>query len=115
MPTPSPAPHEIIEHFHHFIDNSAPGNQVVRAARDVEYHDRVVTITYSPAHVGATDAALLSVIPGRLAVILGVPIAFNDQKGAYIRSAVDLLVVVSEQGEVLDEISTEELHARAVP
>ncbi|GGO22096.1 hypothetical protein [Corynebacterium marinum] len=114
MPTPSPEPHEIVEHFHDFIENSRPGNQIVRAARDIEYHDRTVTITYSPAHVGATDEALLSVIPNRLAVILGTPIAFNDQKGTYIRSAVDLLTVLSEQGEVLDEISTEELHARAV-
>lgn len=114
MSTISPAPHEIIEHFPNFINNSATGNQVVRAARDIEYQDRTVTITYSPAHVGATDATLLNVAPNRLAITLGTPIAFNDQKGTYIRSAVDRLIVVSEQGEVLDEISTKELHARAV-
>ena len=104
---------EIIDVFSEFInERAASGVLFAQVVSDISYKDRIVSITFDPVGKGIDITLFNSINPfSNLAEFAGTPIAFNDNIGIRLRSAIDGVRTVLADGTPLGTMTTEEIYS----
>lgn len=108
-PAPAPTDDEVKQAFQAFIDERADsGVMYAKAVTGVTVADGVVTV-----HADMSPA-LLELSPfDNLAEFFGVPAAFDDDQGVWLRETVNRVDVVNADGSSLGSMTAEELNRQA--
>lgn len=110
-----PTDDEIVGVFQEFVsERSAAGVMLAQAVAGVRFSDSKVTVALDPARSGAQYWALLETSPfDNHAELFGVPAAFDDEAGVWLRQRVAKVEVVDIDGRPLGTLTTAELNRRA--
>jgi len=110
-----PTDDEIVAAFQEFIsERSGAGVMLAQSVADISFSDGKATVTLDPARSGAQYWALLETSPfDNHAELFGVPAAFDDEAGVWLRQRVARVEVVDVDGRPLGTLTTAELNRRA--
>jgi len=103
---------DVIAAFQGFInDRASAGVVIAKAATNVSFSNRVVTVTVDPSKVGLTLSDFQSINPfDNLAEFYGDPIMFDDETGTRLRPAIDSASVVLPDGTNMGSATTAQLY-----
>ncbi|MFT3715659.1 MAG: hypothetical protein QM774_06850 [Gordonia sp. (in: high G+C Gram-positive bacteria)] len=110
-----PSDDEIVDAFSRFASARAEaGVMVAKAISDVRFGDGRVTVVLDPAKSGAEYWALIETSAfDNLAELFGIPAAFDDEDGTWLRGRVSTVEVRDVDGRPLGTRTTAELNDKA--
>ncbi|WP_344716866.1 hypothetical protein [Gordonia defluvii] len=110
-----PTDEQIVSAFSRFATERAEaGVMVAKAVRDVHFGDGRVTVILDPARSGAEYWALIETSAfDNLAELFGIPAAFDDEDGIWLRGRVSIVEVQDVDGRPLGTRTTTELNDKA--
>lgn len=110
-----PTDDEILAAFQEFIaERSGARVMLAQSVADIRFSDGKLTVALDPARSGAQYWALLEASPfDNHAELFGVPAAFDDEAGVWLRQRVAQVEVVDVDGRPLGTLTTAELNRRA--
>ncbi|KUI17397.1 hypothetical protein AU191_08800 [Mycolicibacterium acapulense] len=103
---PAPTNAQVKEAFESFItERASSGVMLAQSVTDVSVSDGVVTVTLD------ADPVVLDLSPfDNQAELFGVPVAFNDDDGVWLRKTVQRVDVVDADGNSLGSMTAAELN-----
>lgn len=103
---PTPTDAQVREAFESFVNERAnSGVLLAKSVTSVTVNRGVVTVTLDP------DPVVLDMSPfDNLAELFGVPVAFNDDDGVWLRKTVQRVEVVDANGKSLGSMTAAELN-----
>lgn len=103
---PAPTDAQVKEAFESFINERAnSGVLLAKSVTSVTVTDGMVTVTVDP------DPVVLETSPfDHLAKLFGVPVAFNDDQGVWLRKTVQRVDVVDAEGNSLGSMTAADLN-----
>lgn len=110
-----PTDEQIVEAFvSHAGERAAAGVMIAKAVTQVSFDGGRVTVVLDPAKSGAQYWALIETSAfENLADLFGIPAAFDDDKGVWLRTRVVAVGVRDVDGRPLGTRTTGELNYRA--
>lgn len=110
-----PTDEQIVAAFQNFASQRAEaGVMLAQSVADVRFADGTVTVALDPARSGAQYWALLESSPyDNHAELFGIPAAFDDEDGVWLRQRVGRVEVVDIDGRPLGTLTTDELNRKA--
>lgn len=110
-----PTDKQIIAAFQDFASQRAgAGVMLAQSVVDVRFANGTVTVALDPSRSGAQYWALLETSPyDNHAELFGIPAAFDDEDGVWLRQRVGLVEVLDIAGRPLGTLTTAELNRKA--
>ncbi|MBB3040025.1 hypothetical protein [Hoyosella altamirensis] len=111
-----PTDEQIVRAFTSYAnDRAAAGVMIAKAVTEVSFGDGRVRVVLDPAKSGAQYWALIETAAfENLAELFGIPAAFDDDKGIWLRTRVVSVDVRDVDGRPLGICTTGELNDRAI-
>ncbi|WP_440711955.1 hypothetical protein [Gordonia sp. FQ] len=111
-----PTDEQIVETFNEWVRERADaGVMLAQSVTSVSFADGRLTVVLDPAKSSAQYWALLECSPyDNHAELFGVPAAFDDEDGIWLRGRVAEVEVVDVDGRPLGTLTTAELNDKAV-
>lgn len=107
---PAPTDAEVKDAFQAFVtERSESGVMLAKSVTDITVNGGAVTVT-----VDAPPAVMETNPFDNLAELFGVPVAFNDDDGVWLRQTVTQVDVVDANGASLGSMTAAELNKKAV-
>lgn len=111
LSSPPPTDDQVLAAFREHIDErAAAGNMLALAVSDLDFTGGIVTVTLDPMdRAGAQHWALLDESTPDPAGVFGVPVAFTNDEGHWLRRQVERVVVADVDRRVLSQATAGEL------